>query len=93
MILYRKLLQNFKENYMLMIPLTIIFQSCLGSIAAMRILMNGNNYISFFELTTCVILCMLYNAAILAQLKVDWVFQLLLITLMVNTIFIIINLL
>ena len=91
MILYRKFLQDFKKNYMLMVPLTIILQSCLGSIAAMRILMNGNNYMSFFELTTCVILCMIYNGAILAQMKVKLVSYLLLTSLIVNSIFIIIN--
>lgn len=90
--IYRKFLQDFKQNYVLMIPLTIILQSCLGSIAAMRILMSGNNYVSFFELTTCVILCMVYNAAILAEMKVKLVFNLLLTTLVVNSIFIIINL-
>ncbi len=90
--MYSLYLKKFEENYMLYIPLSIIAQSCLGSAAAMLILQNLNSY-SFIQLFLCVSLTMLYNAAILAQQKKSLVFLLLILSLLVNTLLIIINLL
>jgi hypothetical protein len=74
------------------IPLTIILQSCIGAIAAMYILINGLDTISsLVQLFFCVILTSFYNAAILAQLKEKWVFNTLLLSLLVNVAFIILN--
>ena len=74
------------------IPLTIILQSCIGGIATMYILMNGLDTISsLVQLFLCVILTSFYNAAILAQLKGKMVFNLLLMSLVFNVMFIIIN--
>ncbi|PKA84004.1 hypothetical protein ATE92_2174 [Ulvibacter sp. MAR_2010_11] len=86
------LLADFKEDYYMYIPLTIILQSCVGSIAAMLILSNGFSAVTFIELTLCVSLSMLYNAALLAQLKPKFSFGLLVVSLLLNTLFIIINL-
>lgn len=92
--LYTKYYNEFLKQYMMYIPLTIILQSCIGSIAAMFILMNTDySMLSFFQLFTCVILCMFYNGAVLAQLKGKMVFNLLLMSILFNTLFIIINLL
>jgi len=83
MFIKTKAFQNFKRNYMLMIPLTIVLQSCLGSIAAMFTLIDKGVYF-MGELTLIVILCMAYNAAILAQQKVHFVFKLLVLSLAIN---------
>ena len=91
--LYAKLLHDFKKDYILFIPLSIIFQSCLGSIAAMFILMNSIKTFHFVELTFCVIFAMAYNGAIFAQIKINWVFNLLLATLLIDVVLIIINVL
>lgn len=39
----KKLEDEFSHNYYMYIPLTIILQSCVGSIAAMFILYQGTN--------------------------------------------------
>ncbi|MCX7550335.1 hypothetical protein [Xanthomarina sp. F2636L] len=84
--------QDFRQNYILYIPLTIILQSCLGSIAAMFILMNSTSgSFHFLELTLCVIFAMGYNAVVYAQLKNNFIFNVLVATLFVHVILIIIN--
>lgn len=92
MTLYTQYYNEFKDKYTMYIPLTIILQSCIGGIATMYILMNGLDSISgLIQLFLCVILTSFYNAAILAQLKGKMVFNLLLISLLFNVIFIVIN--
>lgn len=90
--IYHNFLQDFKTNYQMYIPLSIIFQSCLGSIAAMYILMNSTQEsFHFFQLTLCVIASMGYNAVIFAQLNIKWVFNVLIFSLIMNALLIIIN--
>jgi len=92
MTLYSTYLNEFQSKYTMYIPLTIILQSCLGGIAAMYILMNGLDTISgLVELFLCVILTSFYNAAILAQLKGKMVFNMLILSLLFSTVFIILN--
>lgn len=80
---YNNLLSSFKSEYMLMIPLSIVLQSCLGSIAALYILMAKGDYL-LLQLALCIAVTMMYNAAILAQLKSGIVFKMLIISLLVN---------
>lgn len=83
---------DFRQNYILYIPLTIILQSCLGSIAAMFILKNSiTGSFHFIELTLCVIFAMGYNAVVYAQLKTNFIFNVLIATLLVHVLLIIIN--
>ena len=89
---YIKSLNDFRENFIMYIPLTIILQSCIGSIAAMYILMNSTtDSFNFVQLTLCVIFSMGYNAVIFAQLKSKLVFNMLIATLIINIALIIIN--
>jgi len=81
---YNNLLQSFQSAYMMMIPLSIIFQSCLGSIATFYILMNKGP-VFIFQLAACIVVTMMYNASILAQMKTEIVFKLLLLSLIVNS--------
>lgn len=91
MTLYNKGLVDFKHHYILYIPLSIIFQSCVGSIAAMFILMNSHPTFHFFELTLCVSFAMAYNGAMYAQMKPKFVYNLLIATLLVHISLIVIN--
>ena len=92
MTLYTKYYNEFQNKYTMYIPLTIILQSCIGSIAAMYILMTGLDTISsLVQLFLCVILCMFYNAAILAQMKGKLVFNMLILSLLFNVVFIVLN--
>ncbi|WP_025739740.1 hypothetical protein [Aquimarina pacifica] len=83
--MYSKLINSFRQMYMAYIPLSIILSSCLGSIAAMYILMQERSLLQIIELTICVIICMTFNAAILAQMKPKFVFNLLIASLVINT--------
>ena len=78
------LIEEFNHNRFMYIPLTIILQSCLGSIAAMLILAQGTTLGSGLELALCVLTCMFYNAALLAQLKSKLTFWLLVVSLVVK---------
>ncbi|EDP94940.1 hypothetical protein U8527_15395 [Kordia algicida OT-1] len=92
MTLYTQYYSEFKDKYTMYIPLTIILQSCLGGIAAMYILMNGlDNMSGLIQLFFCVILTSFYNAAILAQLREKWVFNMLIISLLFSMFAIIFN--
>ncbi|MDH7448301.1 hypothetical protein [Aquimarina sp. 2201CG14-23] len=89
--MYSKLLKDFREMYMAYIPLMIILSSCLGSVAAMYILMQERSASQVIELTLCVIICMAFNASILAQMKPKFVFNLLIASLTINTLLVILN--
>ncbi|MCP9198705.1 hypothetical protein MKO06_02215 [Gramella sp. GC03-9] len=90
--LYTKLYEDFNEMYLGYAGLAIIASSCLGSIAAMLILMNGHGVANMLQLMAVVIVCMTFNAAVLAQLKTKFVFNSLIFSLLVSTIFIVVNL-
>lgn len=80
---YTNLFQTFKASYMLMLPLSIILQSCLGSIAALYITKQKDTFM-IWELAICILVTMLYNAAILAQLNIRLIFKLLILSLISN---------
>jgi hypothetical protein len=85
--------QEFEHDYYMYVPLSIILNSCIGSVAAMTILAQGTSLISGIELTLCVSLCMGYNAALLAGSNRKFAFWLLIVSLVVNILLILITLL
>ncbi len=89
--LYNDLLRDFKELSLAHYALGIIASSCLGSVAAMLILMRGHTLFDMFQLFIVVSVCMGYNALVLAQFKPKIIFNSLLISLATSAIFIIIN--
>jgi len=92
MMIYNVYLNDFKKNFLMYIPLSIILQSCLGSVAAMYLLMKADIHdFPFFQLGLCVIVSMAYNASIMAQLNRKIVFNLLILSLVVNTLLVIFN--
>lgn len=93
MTVYNKGFEDFKEHLTLYVPLSIIFQSCLGSVAAMVILMNSHPTFRFLDLTLVVIFAMAYNGSLYAQMKPKLIFNLFIATVLVHITFIIINLL
>lgn len=84
---------EFEHDYYMYVPLTIILNSCIGSIAALTVLAQGTSLISGIELTICVSLCMGYNAALLAGSNRKFAFWLLLVSLVANLLLILITLL
>lgn len=83
---YNSLLRDFKKNYFIYIPLSIILQSCIGSVAVFYMSQSPTNASFIFSLAICTITCMAYNASVLAQLKYKITFNLLLLSLVVNII-------
>jgi len=84
--------KEFAYNYFMYIPLTIIINSCLGSLVAMKLLAHGVTLFSGIGLTICVSLCMGYNAALLAGIKRSFAFKLLIASLVVNIILLLLTL-
>ena len=89
---YTQTLKEFEEWYLMMIPITIILQTAIGSAAVMYLLMD-NSSTTLFELALAISASMAYNAAILGQARVKVVFNMLIATLAINVSLIIINLL
>lgn len=89
--LYKTLLTDFEEMSLGYSTIGIIASSCLGSIAAMLILMNGNSLVDMIQLFVVVSVCMGFNAVILAQFKPKIIFNALILSLAVSLIFIFIN--
>lgn len=89
----KEMQREFEFDYYMYVPLTIILNSCIGSIAAMTILMQGTSLLTGIELTICVSLCMGYNAALLAGANRKLTFWLLAVSLVVNLLLILVTLL
>ncbi len=90
---YQKQLSDFTRDFYAGASTGIILSSCLGSIAAMLVLMNGNALAEMIQLGLIVVVCMWFNASVLAQLKAKFVFNSLIFSLLVSTTFILINIL
>jgi len=91
--IYYKFFEDFKELYIGSSALAIILSSCLGSIAVMLILINGNKLPQMIEIFLVVSVCMAYNTSVLSQQKPKFVFNSLIISLSTSLILIMINLL
>ncbi|WP_109299417.1 hypothetical protein [Aquimarina sp. AU474] len=91
MTLYAKINADFSENYIGYSALAIIASTCLGSIAIMTTLLNGNAPIQMFLVFLTVVVCSAHNAAILTVQKPKLVLDLLVLSLLINTLIIIGN--
>ncbi len=91
MTIYQKQLSEFKRDYFAGATTGILVSSCLGSVAAMLVLMNGNTLVDMIQLGLIVVVCMWYNASVLAQLKPKFVFNSLITSILLSTSFILIN--
>lgn len=85
--LYKTLYEIFEELYVGYSAVAIILSSCLGSAAAIMILMNSHNMAQTFQLFLLMMVCMGYNSTVLAQLKPKFIFNAPLLSLAVSTIF------
>jgi hypothetical protein len=84
--IYSKLFREYKRGQMGYAAIAIIGQSCLGSAAAMVLLMGGLEMVlKMILLFLVTIFCMAYNGAVLAQLKPLSTFNLLILSLVFNT--------
>ncbi|MCK8521161.1 hypothetical protein M0D21_06265 [Aquimarina sp. D1M17] len=91
--IYQSYLEEYEKGIIGYSPIAIIGQSCLGSVAAMFILMNGNTVLQMVQLFIITILCMFFNGAILSQQKPRISFNLLILSTVFSILFVIVNLL
>lgn len=91
--LYKILYDDFEKLFLGYSALAIILSTCVGAAAAMAILMNGHDLVQMTQLFIAVAVCMVYMATVLAQLKPKYVFNSLVLSLVVNTVLIFINVL
>ncbi len=91
MTLYAKINADFSENYIGYSALAIIASTCLGSIAIMTTLFDGNGFLQMFLVFLTVAVCNAHNAAILTVQKPKLVLDLLILSLAVNSLIIIGN--
>ena len=91
--IYQSYLKEYEKGIIGYSPIAIIGQSCLGSVAAMFILMNGNSVTQMIQLFVVTILCMFYNGAILSQQKPKVSFNLLILSVISSAVFVVFNLL
>lgn len=91
--LHNQLFLEFKKGQMGYSTIAIIGQSCLGSAAAMMLLMEDMDMLlKMILLFFVTIFCMAFNGAVLAQLKPLITFNLLILSTLFSLIVIVINL-
>ena len=89
--LYKNLYEYFEQLYLGYSTLGIILSSCLGSAAAMVVLMNGHDFTQMVQLFLIVVVAMGYNSSFLAQMKPRFVFNSLILSLATSSILLILN--
>lgn len=90
--LYNQLLTQSKDKFYLVIVLGILASSCIGSIAATLALRNLPDPIELIQVCIAVATAMWYNATILAQLSHKTMVNALILSLVANSIIIIVHL-
>ena len=89
--LYNTLYKDFEELFVGYSAVAIILSSCLGAASAMVILMNGHDLVQMLQLFLVVAVCMIYMVSVLAQMKAKFVFNTLILSLVVSSLLLLIN--
>lgn len=85
---YNQLIEKLNFSYFGLISMTILIGSILGGIAAMYILQNDA---PIWQLGICMSAAMANNVVGIGQAPVKWVFNMAIINVLINGIFILIN--
>ncbi len=88
---YDKIYSKFEYGFFGSIVLGVLASSCIGGIAAMAVLENGTSPFQLFQLFLVVAASMTFNGSVLSQQKPKVVFNLLLASLITNTVLAILN--
>lgn len=89
--MYQKSFDYFRSHYLQLIPLSIILQTCIASIAVLYLLMQSPNTSIMIQLAISVYVASFYNGAIIAQLPVKKVYNLLIASIIINLVLIVAN--
>lgn len=76
---------QFEQDFFASSTIGVLVQSCIGGIAAMKVLEHGTSLFQMMQLFLVVVLAIMYNGAILSQQKPKTVFNLLLLSVTVNS--------
>ncbi|MDA0774427.1 MAG: hypothetical protein O3A16_06430 [Bacteroidetes bacterium] len=93
MSLYQKFRHYYLSNYYMMILLSIILLTCIGSVAVYLITLKGMYSSTFLMMCLSVIAAGSYLSVLLAQMRKNVVFLIVFIALCVQLLLIVINLL
>ncbi|RZJ68484.1 MAG: hypothetical protein EOO50_01445 [Flavobacterium sp.] len=88
---YEKYFGQFEKGLFASVSLGILVSSCVGGIAAMAILMNGNSLGQMLQLFVVVVGAVGFNGTILSQQPPRVIYNFLIGSLIVNTIIAVIN--
>ena len=89
--LYNTLYEDFESLFMGYSTLAIILSTCLGAASAMVILMNGHDVVQMTQLFLVTIGCMAYLVSVLAQMRPKFVFNTLILTLVISAALLFLN--
>lgn len=81
---YNKYYSQFEHGFFANSTFGVLVQSCVGGIAAMSVLSNGNSIFQMVQLFIVVMLSVGYNMSILSQQKPKFVFNTLLVSVGLN---------
>jgi hypothetical protein len=89
--LYNTLYKDFEDLFVGYSALAIILTTCVGAASAMVILMNGHDFLQMLQLFLVVAVSMTYLVTVLAQMKAKFVFNTLILSLVVSSILLLVN--
>ncbi len=89
--LYNALYKDFEDLFVGYSAVAIILTTCVGAATAMVILMNGHDFLQMVQLFLVVAVSMTYLVTVLAQMKAKFVFNSLILSLLVSSILLLIN--
>ena len=89
--LYNTLYRDFEDLYVGYSAVAIILTTCLGAAAAMVILMNGHDFVQMSQLFIVLVGAMGYMVSVLAQMKAKFVFNALILTIILSSVLLLIN--
>ncbi len=89
--LYNTLLKDFEELFVGYSALAIILTACAGAAASMVILMNGHDFIQMAQLFLVLVGAMTYLVSVLAQMKPKIAFNSLILSLVISSIILLLN--
>lgn len=88
---YEKYSERFEHGLFGNCTLGILASSCLGGIAAMAILMHGTGISQMLQLFAVICVSMMFNGAVISQQKPKTIFNLLVVSVIVNTLLFAVN--
>lgn len=89
--LYNTLFKDFEDLYVGYSAVAIILTTCLGAAASMVILMNGHDFMQMSQLFIVLVGAMTYLVSVLAQMKAKFVFNTLILSVVISSILLLIN--